>query len=182
MIREGITENVIIVTFLNSQFGTLLQAENIYNQSIKGETVFQLVCVSFNYAMTNYLLELIKRNLLSFLFVLYGYNNYLAHLRKSSRKAKHVSDKERHLKILGGQASIAMEMEPLKNPELVEKKDLVNEHRENQARIGENEPIAEASAGWGTMLFNFFKILLLGVAVFVYDIYGTFYLVCKQII
>ena len=74
-----------------------------------------------------------------------------------------------------------MEMEPLNNPEPVEKKELAHENRENQARIGESEPIEETSAGWGTMLFNFFKILLLGVAVFVYDIYGKFYLVCKQL-
>lgn len=101
------------------------------------------------------------------------YIHFLSHFRGGSRKAKRVSIHKQHPKTVGKDDNTSIEMEPFKNPAPAVTVDATNENIENQGKMEENEGQEQGEVGWGTMLFNFFKILLLGVAVFSYDIYGT---------
>ena len=85
--------------------------------------------------------------------------------RAGSRRAKTVSVRKRKTPTAYDEQTEPIEMVPLKEMSTTVEVD-------SPMDDVETEPPESTEAGWSSILFAIFKILTLGIAVFVYDIYS----------
>ena len=85
--------------------------------------------------------------------------------RGGSRRAKRVSFRKRRTSLADNKESIAVEKEPLKEQSTAVDVDTVSNNDDIETQ-------EEPEITWSSILFAVLKILILGIAVFIYDIYS----------